>query len=147
MSLFWKKLLKQLRIRDKGKNNIVKLPQGFYCKNALISIEGDNNTVEIDEHFICRGKFSLRIQGNNNKVHLGKNFYCHTHCSLTLYAQDSTLNFGDDIHIYISLDFESFGGKKNILLDIGNRVTFMNTIVFSRMTRYYTTRTDTRYMR
>lgn len=129
MSLFWKKLFKQLRIRDKGKNNVIKLPKGYYCKNALISIEGDNNVIEIDEHFICRGKFSLRIQGNNNKIHLGKNFYCHTYCSLTLYAQNSTLNFGDDVHIYISLDFESFGGKNNLLVDIGNRVTFMNTAI------------------
>lgn len=127
MSLFLKKLLRKLRIRDHGKNNTVKLPQKFKCNNALISIKGNNNIVEIEENFACREKLSLRIEGDNNRVHIGKNFYCHTNCDLTFYANNSLLNFRDDIHVYISIEVESFGGKDNLTIDVGNRTTFMNT--------------------
>ena len=127
MSHFLKKLLRKLRIRDHGKNNTVKLPQKFKCNNALISIKGNNNIIEIEENFACREKLSLRIEGNNNRVHIGKNFYCHTNCDLTFYANNSLLNFRDDIHVYISIEVESFGGKDNLTIDVGNRTTFMNT--------------------
>lgn len=127
MSHFLKKLLRKLRIRDHGKNNTVKLPQKFKCNNALISIKGNNNIVEIEENFACREKLSLRIEGDNNRVHIGKNFYCHTNCDLTFYANNSLLNFRDDIHVYISIEVESFGGKDNLTIDVGNRTTFMNT--------------------
>lgn len=127
MSYFWKKFFRRLRIRDNGKNNVIILPKKFDCNNALISIKGNNNVIELGENFACRRKLSLRVEGDNNHVVTGKNFYCHTNCDLTFYANNSRLVFGDDVHIYISLEVESFGGRNNLLIQIGNRTTFMNT--------------------
>ncbi len=127
MSYFFKKLFHQLRIRNKGKNNVICLPKKFDNKNALISIKGNNNRIEIDEGFTCHDKLSLRVEGNNNLIKIGKNFYCHTKCDLTFYAQNSQLLIHDDVHVYISMEIQSFGGRNNLLVEIGKKSTFMST--------------------
>ena len=126
-SKFWLKLTKQLRIRNKGKGNIIRLPSKYNCRNMMISIQGQNNRVEIDEDFYCRGKAAIRIIGNGNVVKIGKGFNCRGNTSFVVYAEAGTLILGDGISIESELVIKNNDNKKNARISIGSKTTFYKT--------------------
>lgn len=122
-----KKIFHQLRIRDKGQNNTIRLPKKFKNKNCLISILGNNNVIEIGENFSCGKKFSLRLIGSNNRISIGKNFSCRNNFDLSFYANESKVEIADNVNAYGHLSIDSFGHKKNLTVAIGEGSGFMDT--------------------
>lgn len=129
MKLFLKRLCNQLRIRDKGKNNVIKLPQIFNNRNALISIEGNNNTIEIGDNFTCGKKCSFRLIGDNLDIKIGKDFKCRNKFDLSFYANDSKVLIEDNVRIDDGLSIDSFGRHKNLSIRIGKNSSFMETSI------------------
>ena len=71
-------------------------------RKLRIRDHGKNNTVKLPQKFKCNNAL-ISIKGNNNIIEIEENF------------------------AYISIEVESFGGKDNLTIDVGNRTTFMNT--------------------